>query len=298
VSALASRGIRVVVLPCDLDSTPALAAAGARRKLLMLAPCNPDPKALERVPMTWPTAMAGNAEVAQLVGYASQENATTAFVLGVNGSAYSAALDRYFRSAAKLDHVRIVGSALVAPSPSGVASLAAEIKRSNARAIFTSVYSPSVEPLIAELRAHGVEAAIYATDGMDADLRLARYAAALSGVNYASFGFPRPASARFVKDYRGTFGRAPEGSFPALGYETIRILETAATHAGSTDPARIDEAFARGFTVTGVALADVTFPGHGARLPLTDAAVARAVRGASYPLFASDPQGTVPVPAP
>src|SRR5262249_26420444 len=106
MSALASRGIHVAVLPCDVDNAQALAAAGAKRKVLMLAPCNPSPGALARVPMTWPTAMAGNAEVAQLVGYASQENATTAFVLGAKGSAYSAALDRYFREAARLDHVR------------------------------------------------------------------------------------------------------------------------------------------------------------------------------------------------
>jgi ABC-type branched-subunit amino acid transport system substrate-binding protein len=298
MSTLASRGIRVVVLPCNVDATPALAAAGAKRKLLMLAPCDPSPKTLARVPMTWPTAMAGNAEVAQLVGYASQENATTAFVLGAKGSAYSTALGRYFREAAKLDHVRVAGSAAIDLPRYDVANLAARIRRSKARAIFTSVFSPHVEPLVAGLRAHGVDAAVYATDGMDAGLRLARYAAALDGVNFASFGFSRPAGARFAKDYRGTFGQAPAGSFPRLGYETIRILDRAAARAGSTDPARIDAAFARGFTVTGVALADVTYPGHGVREPLADAAVARAVRGAAYPLFASDPRGTVPVPAP
>jgi ABC-type branched-subunit amino acid transport system substrate-binding protein len=248
--------------------------------------------------MTWPTAMAGNAEVAQLVSYASQENATSAFVLGAKSSAYSAALGRYFREAAKLDHVRVAGSAAVDVHRYDVARLAAEIRRSKASAIFTSVFSPYVEPLLAGLRAHGVDAAVYATDGMDADLRLARYAAALDGVNFASFGFSRPAGARFAKDYRGTFGQAPAGSFPRLGYETIRILDRAAARAGSTDPARIDDAFARGFTVTGIALADVTYRGHGVREPLADAALARAVRGAAYPLFASDPQGTVPIPAP
>jgi branched-chain amino acid transport system substrate-binding protein len=298
VNDLVSHGIDIVVLPCNVDSVPSLARAGARAGLLMLLPCNPDPKATESIPGVWPTAMAGNAEAAQIVNYAHSENAINAYVLATRGSGYVAALDRYFGKAARLDGVKILGRSDVALGGENVASVAAAIKKAKPRAIFTALYSPRAERIIAALRRHGVLNTVYGTDAMDADGHYASYGGLLDDVNIGSFGYPRPASSRFFADYRAAFGHQPSGSFPGLGYEAIRILEAAVARAGSTEPRALDAAFAKGFSITGVALADVTYPGRGARLPLTDAGLARIVRGRHVALFASNPVGTIDVPKP
>jgi ABC-type branched-subunit amino acid transport system substrate-binding protein len=293
-----AAGATVVVLPCDLDETEGLARAAAAAKLLMLSPCTPDASLPSRYPMLWPTAMAGNDEVAQLVTYASQENATSAFLLDMPGSKYVDVLSRYFRAEAKLDHVRIVGEASVPLEGADVAALAREIARTKAHAVFTAIYAPYVYPLVAGLLKHGLVAGFYTTDGWDSGQSLTAYGRGLDGVNYGVFGFPRATAQRFEQDYTARFAAAPPGSLPGLGYEAIRVLEAAIAKAGSTSTAAIDGAFSSGFAVTGVALADVTYPGHGTRQPQTDAGVARVVDGRPYPLFASDPQGVIPVPPP
>jgi ABC-type branched-subunit amino acid transport system substrate-binding protein len=295
---LVSHGTDVVVLPCNVDSVPSLARAGARAGLLMLLPCDPDPKAIESIPRVWPTAMAGNAEAAQIVNYAHTENAINGYILSSRGSDYVASLDRYFLAAAKLSGVKILGRSDVALSGKNVATVAAAIKKAKPRAIFTALYSPYAESIIAGLRRHGVLNTVYGTDGMDADGHYSSYGGLLDDVNIGSFGYPRPASSRFVDDYRAAFGHDPAGSFPGLGYEAIRILEAAVAHAGSTRPAALDAAFAKGFSVTGVALADVTYPGKGARIPFTDAGLARIVRGRHVALFASNPADVIRIPAP
>jgi branched-chain amino acid transport system substrate-binding protein len=295
---LVSHGIDIVILPCNLDSVTSLARAGARAGLLMLLPCNPDPKATASIPRLWPTAMAGNAEVGQIVNYAHYNNATDGYILTAKGSDYITSLDRYFAEAAKLDGVKILGQSAVSINGSNVAEVAAAIRKANPRAIFTALFSPYAEKIIAGLRHHGVFNTIYGTDGMDADGHYSSYGDLLDDVNIGSFGYPRPTSSAFFNDYRDAFGRDPSGSFPGLGYEAIRILEAAAANAGSTTPGALDSAFSKGFGITGVALADVTYPGKGARVPLTDAAMARIVRGAHVALFASDPVNEVKIPAP
>jgi ABC-type branched-subunit amino acid transport system substrate-binding protein len=300
--AVSIAGVRrsdaqVVILPCNVDDTEGLAKAGAAAKLLMLSPCTPDASLPDRYPMLWPTAMAGNEEAAQLVTYGWQENATSAFLLDMPGSRYVATLTRYFRAEAKLDHVKIVGEASIPRKGANLASLANEIANTKAHAVFTAIFSPYAEPLIAGLRKHGLIAGIYVADGWDSGRNLTHYGTELDGTNYAVFGFPRSTAQEFQLDYRARFAAAPAGSLPDLGYETLCILEAALAKAGSTDASAIDAAFSEGFSLTGVALADVTYVGHGVRQPRTDAGVSRVVFGRPYPLFSSDPSGVIPVPS-
>jgi branched-chain amino acid transport system substrate-binding protein len=300
VRAVKAAGVSAVILPCDVDDQPRFAQAAAGAKLLMLTPCDPDPSVDARYAMEWPVGMAGNVEVGQIVGYAYRENGFYAYLLTSNGPSYVTELANYFRSAAKADHVKIVGQSAVSLAAPDIAGVAAAIKRSDARAIFTPIFSPYLEPIIAGLRARGVRIPVYGTDGVDADLNVARYTHALDNdMIFASFGFARPASRQFFTDYHLTFHHsAADSSFPELGYETIRVLVLAASKADSTDPSAIDATFARGFTDTGVALADITYPGHGQQVPVTAAGVVRIINGIRVAMFASYPVGVVPIPKP
>src|SRR5262249_55829451 len=154
MAAIAADGAKVVVLPCDVDSVGALAKAGAGAGLLMLLPCDPDPKVVGATPMLWPTAMAGNEQVAQLVQYARSQNARTAYIVAAKAPTYGPDLARYFRAAAALDGVKIVGESSVDPGTKDVTALAKAIAHAHPDAVFTTLFSPYAEPVIAGLRSH------------------------------------------------------------------------------------------------------------------------------------------------
>jgi ABC-type branched-subunit amino acid transport system substrate-binding protein len=296
MASLSERGIDVVILPCNVDSVPALARAGAQRKLLMLSPCTPDPRVASSTPMLWPTAMTGTAEAAQLLSYARGDNATTAYMLTSTRPGYTRAMSTYLRRAAALNHIKLLGLSTVGLDGGNLGDAVKKIKRAQPNIILTAIPSPYVEPIVAGLRAQGVILPpVYATDGMDADLQLAKYGEVLQGTYYGSFGYERPEGRQFEADYQAAFRKEPLGSFPRLGYETIRILAAAADHADSTSPRSMNAAFQNGFSVTGVALGDVTYL-RGTKIPVANAAMGRIVYGSPYQLFSGLPPRPLPSP--
>jgi Periplasmic binding protein len=109
---------------------------------------------------------------------------------------------------------------------------------------------------------------------------------------FASYGFPRQdaAARRFAAQYRSQFGRNPVGSFPGLGLETIRLLESAVRRAGSAEPREIQRALYRGIALRGVGLANRTYqPGN--HNPVGPVAITKVVSGSLAPLEASLPSG-------
>src|SRR5262249_25953591 len=66
VRRAARSHVRIVLLPCNVDTEQAWAAAAASAGDLALSPCTPEPRALARFRMAWPTAMTGNAQAGQL----------------------------------------------------------------------------------------------------------------------------------------------------------------------------------------------------------------------------------------
>jgi hypothetical protein len=134
---------------------------------------------------------------------------------------------------------------------------------------------------------------------MDADLELTRYSQEdLESLVIGSFGFPGPAAKHFLKDYKQTYRKAVAGSFPNLGFETVKVLEAAALKARSADPTAINKAFEEGFSVPVEALEEIVYPGKGVHQPVTSSAVVRIIRGQRVALFSSNPEGTMPIPAP
>src|SRR5262249_51528950 len=114
---------------------------------------------------------------------------------------------------------------------------------------------------------------------------------------FASFGFARPTSKAFFDEYGERFKKRAVGGFPGLGLETVRVLEAAVLRAGSTEPRSIHEAFAKGFTLTGVCLSDKGYRGHAVPDPVTDGGVSRVVPppGLYYPYYSSIPR-SIPRP--
>jgi branched-chain amino acid transport system substrate-binding protein len=278
---LASAGAGVLVLPCDTDSALSLAGAAAHNGTLMLATCNYEPAAAEHYPTYWSVAPPGTEEAAELVNFLHNEGSFGVYVVGASGSDYGERVTNDFVRAAHARGLSILGSTSVDPATQDFTGLAQTIKGTEPKlsVVFTALPPPAANRLGAALHAKGVAAVVFGTSAMSAPVTLRSGAADLNNALFASYGFPRenPAAKRFASDYEKQFGTAPVGSFPGLGYETIRLLEEGASHARSASPSAIEQALARGLTLQGVALGNRRYLPGGNHNPNSEVGIEKLV---------------------
>jgi hypothetical protein len=287
-----------LILPCDTDSEYQLAQEAAKSPVLLLAPCDADPTAGQRYASYWAVGMGANAEAAEVAQFIGFEGPKYVFVVNAGGAPRSLRqLSGYFAEAAPAAGRTIVGSATVSLTSPNYAALASDIESEKQRVvIFTTLPPPYVNRLVAGLAAHGVTRALFGTATMDTALTTTS-GVALPEAYFASYGFLRDDAAAklFAADYQRAYHSPPVGSFPGLGLETVRLLAQAATTARSTSTAAIDHVLSRGFTLTGVGLADRTYIAGGDHSPLAAVGISTAASGPITPVIAQLP-ANVPLP--
>jgi hypothetical protein len=284
----------VLMLPCDSNWQSRLATGAAPYKTLMLAPCDADAALGRAIATYWPVGMAGNDEAAGLAGFMQRIGYQSTFVVDTPGLAYAASMTRYFRAAVQARKLRVTGSATVSLSlgPAEIARVAAGIKAAKVRStsVFSALPAPYINRLAAGLLHDGVHQILLGTSAMDTPLTLAKGSAALENATFPSYGFldQDPAAAAFAAAYRTRFG-LPVGSFPGLGFETIRLLAAAVARAGSTSPAAISLALSAGLQLPGAALADRAYAAGGDHNPTSTVSVEKISAGSFLPLLTSAP---------
>ena len=291
---LRSDGAGVLVLPCDTSSQASIASAAAHYGTLMVAACNDEPLAAQRLSTYWPVGSSGSEEMAELAAFMQTQGYLRAYVVSAPGVRYVGLLTGDFERAAKAKGIRVVGSTAVNPDSQDFTSVANAIKGMEPQptAVFTALPPPAVNRLGAALHAQGVTAAVVGTSVMDSRYTLAS-GEGLENAIFSSYGFAREGGAaqRFAADYAKQYGRPPLGSLPGLGYETVRLLEEAARRAHSGEPSAIQHVLAGGFALSGVALADRHYQPGSDHNPVSEVGVEK-ISGKSFePLIAGSPSG-------
>jgi branched-chain amino acid transport system substrate-binding protein len=294
--------VNVVVLPCNTDFQVAMAAVLNPAKRFMLSPCNADPTVGTKFRNYWPVGMAGNAQMAQLANYAKLRKYRRVYVLDAPQMLYVHLMARYFRKAGGSRGVREVAHDDIpfgaTGFPQDYATIATKIKNDSHRpqAIMTGLFSPFVDFLARDLRRAGVNIPLIGSDGMDTQLNLTTGKEAVNGYAFTTFGYPDRGSptARFYAQFKGRFGGSPDGSYPALGYDTIKVLEAAVLKSGGIDGQVIQAALANGMTVKG-ALGPVKYRGSGRHNPTNLVAALQIRNGKFVKVLKSIPKN---VPAP
>ncbi|TML63851.1 MAG: ABC transporter substrate-binding protein [Actinobacteria bacterium] len=301
---LIGKHVGVLVLPCNTDYQVAMANVAQRKKQFTLSPCNGDPTVAKKFPVYWPVGMAGNAQMAQLANYAKLRKYKRVYVLD-SPFLYVHLMAKYFKKAAPSRGISIVGTDQIpfgatgfAGSPEGYAAIVTKIKNLSTKpnAIMTGLFSPFVDFLARELKAQGVKVPIIGSDGMDTAVDLQVGGSAVNGYGFSTFGYPDKgtATARFYSQFRKRFGASPDGTYPALGYDTIKVLEAAVLKAGSTDPKKIQAALSAGMTVNG-ALGPVKYKGGGQHNP-TNLVVVDQIKGGKFVKVLKSVPTKVPAP--
>jgi ABC-type branched-subunit amino acid transport system substrate-binding protein len=291
---LRSEAAAALVLPCDTDSQLSLTAEAAQYKTLMLAPCNLDPTAGERYPTYWPVGMSTSDEAYGLTTFMRRLGYQNAFIVTAPGSRYVQFATNYFRAAAQRTHIRIVGSATVSLTTKDFSGLAHTIHITSPRPsiIFTALPPPVANQMAAGLRAQGLPQSLLGASVLSTPLTFTD-ASALSEAVFASYGFPpeSPAARHFIATYKKLFGNEPVGSFPGLGFETIRVLEAAVHQARSAMPKAIEQALSKGLALEGVALAERRYRPGKDHNPIGPVAVEKDFTGHHFePVLAANPE--------
>lgn len=284
----ADKSVKILLLPCNTDFQEAMAQVADRKNLLTVSPCNGDPTVPKRYPVYWPVGMAGNAQMAQLADYARSKGYRRAWVLDSPQQLYVHLMAKYFRKAAPSRRIQIVHVENVpfgqAGFPSDYSALVTKIKDASPKpqVIMTGIFTPFVDFFIKQLRQAGVTTPVIGSDGMDTTNLIQAGGSAVNGTTFTTFGFPskRSPTARFYAAYKARFKARPDGSFTALGYDSIRAIEKAVLRGGGHDPRVIAAAFkaSPGLVVNG-ALGRIQYPGHGRHNPKNPVAVVQVRKG-------------------
>jgi branched-chain amino acid transport system substrate-binding protein len=294
--------VNVLILPCNTDFQVAMAAVANPRGQFMLSPCNADPTVAKKYGNYWPVGMAGNAQLAQLANYAKLRKIKKVYVLDAPQMLYVHLMAQYFRKAAPSRGIQIVGSDDIpfgaTGFPQDYSAIATKIKNESngAQAIMTGLFSPFVDFLARDLRRAGVNLPVLGTDGMDTQLNLTTGKDAVDGYGFTTFGYPDRGSptARFYAQFRGKFGASPDGTYPALGYDTIKVLEAAVIKSGGINGKVIQAALANGMTVKG-ALGPIKYKGSNQHNPTNIVAAVQIKNGKFVKVLKGVPKK---VPAP
>lgn len=282
---LIAQGVQALVLPCNTDFQLAMTAVTQREGTFTVSPCNADPTAPGKFDVYWPVGMGGNLQGAQLASYVADQGFENAYVLDSN-FLYINLMTKYFERAAESRGITISGKDNIQFGATGFPTdFSAQVtKIKNAKpepdVIMTALFTPFVNTLVKQLRAQGVDTPVVGTDGMDTGLHLQAGGASAEGTVFTTFGFPEPGSATddFYEKYKERFGSRPDGSFTALGYDAIKVIEAAILDAGSTDPEALRQSLSDGLEVEG-ALGTITYPGGGEHNPETEVAVVKVENG-------------------
>jgi len=301
---LIGKHVGVLVLPCNTDYQVAMANVAQRTKQFTLSPCNGDPTVAKKFPVYWPVGMAGNAQMAQLANYAKLRKYKRVYVLD-SSFLYVHLMAKYFKKAAPSRGISIVGTDQIpfgatgfGGTPESYAAIVTKIKnlKPKPQAIMTGLFSPFVDFLARQLKSQGVNVPVIGSDGMDTGVNLQVGGSAVNGYGFSTFGSPDKgtATARFYAQFRKRFGASPDGTYPALGYDTIKVLEAAVLKAGSTDPKKIQAVLSRGMTVRG-ALGPLRYLGHGRHNP-TNVVVVDQIKGGKFVKVLKGVPTKVPAP--
>ncbi len=294
--------VNVLVLPCNTDFQVGMAAVANPRRQFMLSPCNADPTVARKYGNYWPVGMAGNAQLAQLANYAKLRKYRKVYVLDAPQMLYVHLMAKYFKKAAPSRGIQIVGTDDIpfgaTGFPQDYSAIATKIKNNSngAQAIMTGLFSPFVDFLARDLRRAGVNLPVIGTDGMDTQLNLTTGKEAVNGYGFTTFGFPDSgsATARFYAQFKGSFGASPDGTYPALGYDTIKVLEAAVIKAGGINGKVIQAALANGMTVKG-ALGPIRYKGSNQHNP-TNIVAALQIRNGKFVKVLKGVPKNVPAP--
>jgi branched-chain amino acid transport system substrate-binding protein len=281
--SLVSKGISVLVTPCDQDPSIAVGQAGQAKGIPTISSCAGSPTLPGIVgDYMFIDSQGANQQAAALADYAyNMAGYRTAYVLETHDFAFGLTTPRYFELAFKQLGGKIVGKDTYKILTGDFSAQIAKIKRMNPQPDVIEISSivPDPPTFIKQLRAAGVQTPVIGTDGSDSPLLLEVGGRQVEGFVFTTHAFPTATDStkKFYAAYETKYGNPPESAFAAVGYDLSKIIAAALEKAGSTDPTELRDAINELENVEG-ATGPITYKGRD-RIPLKNVALVQVKNG-------------------
>lgn len=245
---LVAEGAEFMVAPCDFDMGGPANREAQKAGIVGISTCASSPLAgsvalgdKQFTLSMWNTTMgAAAAEFAyNTKGWKKAYVVTDTFI------DYTTSLSEYF-----IEHFQTLGGTVIAEDKytQGAQDFSAQLARlqraEKPDVIFISSYMPDLGTIIRSIRQAGIDAPILGGDSYDdqglfdalgekfgSDVFFVTHSFMADGVT--------PGMADFLKLYQAEYGKAPDTSMVATGWDTIQVMAQAATKAGTTDGAAV-----------------------------------------------------------
>jgi branched-chain amino acid transport system substrate-binding protein len=246
---LIDRGAKFIVAPCDFDFGGPASREAQKKDIIGISTCASDPLysswSLGDKQFTlsmWNTTMGATA-----AEYAFKERGwKTAYVVTDQFIAYTKSLSKYF-----VEHFKAIGGTILGEDTytQGDQDFSAQLARLKALkkqpdVIFISSYMPDLGTIIRSIREVGITSPIMGGDSYD-DPGLwealgKKFGNNIYFVTHTWLGKDaKPEAQKFVALYKKMYGKAPDTSFVATGWDTIMLWADAVKKAGTTDGAAV-----------------------------------------------------------
>jgi len=159
---------------------------------------------------------------------------------------YSLGLARSFKKEFLKKGGAITGEQSYSGGDKDFSSQLTAIKAGNPQVIFLPAYYTEAPLIIRQARQLGIMAPFIGGDGWDSPELIAVGGNAVEGCyfsNHFSNQSTDPQVVTFVQSYRKKYNQDPD-AMVALGYDALRLLADAMKRAGTSDPAKVNEAIA------------------------------------------------------
>ncbi len=247
---LVAQGVQFMVAPCDFDMGGPANREAQKAGIVGISTCASSPLAgsvtlgdRQFTLSMWNTTMgSAAAEFALKQGWKKAYVVTDTFI------DYTTSLSEFF-----IKHFKAIGGSVIAEDKytQGAQDFSAQLSRLRSAetpdVIFISSYMPDLGTIIRTIRESGIKAPILGGDSYDDqglwDALGDRFGSDVFFVTH-SFMAPgvTPAMADFLELYQKEYGKAPDTSMVATGWDTIQVLAQAITKAGTTDGAAVAKA--------------------------------------------------------
>lgn len=267
VQEMIDAGAKLIVVPCDDDPAIAggLIAQGAGVPVFSTCATNAAlPETIGDFYFT--NYVADTLQGATLASHAQEAGLSKAYLLVCPDTTYTANLPEYFGETFEKLGGAVIGRGTYA---FGQQDFSAEVTRIKALdpqpdVIMTSAYEPDFPAFLKQLRAAGVTAAVYGSDGIDSPTTTGLGAVA-DGVVFTNAGNPASGEtlAGFFALYQQTYGHPLTNSFAATGYDMIMLVDDAVRRTGTLDGAALRDAIAATDRFAGGVTGPVTYKDRG-----------------------------------
>jgi branched-chain amino acid transport system substrate-binding protein len=273
---LLGEGVTVMISPCDVDHSIAVAQAATAQQVPTISSCASTPSlATVGGDYMFINCTPDNLQGGVLAKYAADKGYKKALILISRDTPYTQKLPEYFAAAFKKQGGELVGTVEYKLGQQDFAAEVTKIKSMDTQpdVIMTSAYEPDFPSFLKQLRSAGINTPVLGSDGLDSPT-IWGLGSVSEGIVFTNAGFPVDGSSlsKFQNDYKEHFGEDSQTSFNATGYDIIKVIEAAViANGGKTDGQSIRDSIDSLKDVP-VATGNITYAGMN-RVPIRSVAL-------------------------